>query len=234
MKRNIAKIMVVFAVALMAVGASASSIGIDLNQVIGGGFVSGDLSNSNPYLHAAITDTISGGNAGVSLTLTAPGLGFAGSGNYEHVLGWQFRVSTISGLTFTKTASSGHAGFTLPVISTGTFTNDPTTDSFNLQFLFSENTGPATDGPDGGVEFGNGDSVTYFIKGLSTSSFLAASPGTHFSAAQIDDAKAGTWVADSSGPVGAPGVPLPATVWGGLVLLGGGMAGRRARVSQRA
>jgi hypothetical protein len=191
------------------------------------------LSNSNPYLHAAITDTTLSGNSGVSITLTAPGLGFAGSGMYEHVLGWQFKVSTVSGLTFTETAASGHAGFTLPTITTGSYTNDPTTDAFNLQFLFAEGH-TATDGPDGGVEFGNGDSVTYFIKGLSTSSFLVASPGSHYSAAQIDDAKAGTWVADSSGPVGAPGVPLPATVWGGLVLLGGGMAGRRARVSQRA
>jgi hypothetical protein len=125
-------------------------------------------------------------------------------------LDWDFNVSSISGLTassFTMTAASGHAGFTLPTISTGT-TGTPVHGSyqaassgnyFDLKFLFAEGS-KGGDGPDGGVEFGNGDSITYFISGLNASSFVVATKsdgtaGAYTSAAKIDDANSGTWVA---------------------------------------
>jgi len=226
------------AIAIMAVGygASAAVVTMNLGTVTDGGFPSGDRSSS-PYLNATITDGTDNGSTGVYLKMSCPGLGFAGSGMYEHVLGWDFNVSSISGLTassFTQTAKSGNVnyspqlGFLNPNIGWGTtgspshgaYQADNSGDYYSLQFLFHEHTTAGTDGPDGGVEFGNGDSVTYFIKGLSASSFVVATksngtPDTYYSAAQIDDGQANTWIA---GGITTP-VPEPTTMIAGALLL---------------
>jgi VPDSG-CTERM motif len=204
---------------------SANQVTIDMGTVTGGGFPSGD-SSAKPYLVATITDLTGGG---VSMTLTAPGLGFAGSGLYEHVLGWDFNVSSTTGVTATETAASGHSGFTIPGLSTGSFQapSGPSGDKFNLQFAFSEGMG-VTDGPNGGVEFGNGDSVTYKINGVTTSSFIVGTvggnPDTYYSEAQVDDANPGTYV----GGV-AQQAPSPTPDGGSTVaLLGGALLGLHA------
>jgi hypothetical protein len=223
---------IVLALAVLASGynsASASSVSINLGSVIGpGSFPSGD-SSSKPYLNATIVDGTNGGNSGVFLTMSTPGLGFAGSANYEHVMQWEFKVSTVPSLaSITQTAKTDtNAGapspyFTDPVISnTGSFTDDPTTDSFNLQFKFAEGGGgSAPDGIIGGVEFGHGDSVTYFIKGLTSSSFVVGNPGSNYTAAFVDDAN--VWVAGSTATGGGnQAVPLPSSVSSGLAMLGG-------------
>jgi hypothetical protein len=76
----------------------------------------------------------------------------------------------------------------------------------------------ATDGPNGGVEFGNGDSVTYKINGVTASSFIVGTfnnaPDTYYSEAQTDDVKAGTYV----GGV-ATSAPAPAPEGGSTVAL---------------
>src|SRR6266700_1931474 len=90
------------AFAAMAVGynATANTIQMDVSTIIDGSFVSGDGS-SKPYLTGVFEDV----SGGVQMTLSAQGLGYAGSGNYEHVLAWLFNVdsSQIGNLTFTKT-----------------------------------------------------------------------------------------------------------------------------------
>ena len=69
------------ALAATVVGYNASAtLSIDLGTVTGGAFVAGD-SSSSPYLHANIVNGTLGANSGVYVTMTAPGLGFAGSGS---------------------------------------------------------------------------------------------------------------------------------------------------------
>lgn len=226
------------AVAAMALGYNARAVTINMDTVLAGGFPSGDLS-SKPYLRADIVDGTLGGNAGVYLTMSCPGMGFAGSGNYEHLLAWDFNVSSITGLTFTETAASGNAGFTLPTITTGVSSGHGAYQAatsgnyFDIQFAFAEGKS-GTDGQMGGVEFGFGDSVTYFISGVTSSSFRVAtlsngSAGTLFSAAKIDDANAGTWVSGTTTTSAVPDAGNSALLLG-LSLLGmGGLRQKFAR-----
>jgi hypothetical protein len=221
---------------LVAMGAPytalADQITMDLTTAIQGGFKSGDDSSS-PYLTATVSDGTNNGNSGVFLTLKAPGLGFAGSGNYEHVNAkkdapaWLFNLTSTSGLTsssFTVISASGNSGFTLPTIAIGgSYQAGSSGNFFNLGFAFAEGKS-ATDGRNGGAEFGFGDTLTYFIQGLSASSFQAAtrsrgSLGTYFSAAAIDDAQSGTWIAGTAGAASPPAAaPEPSSLF--LSLLG--------------
>ena len=55
---------------------------------------------------------------------------------------------------------------------------DSQSEYYNLGFAFAEGNNmasPSTDGQNGGVEFGFGDTIQYFIKGLTTASFQAGS-----------------------------------------------------------
>jgi hypothetical protein len=237
----------VLAVALTGpCSARADMIVINLDTVINGSFKSGDLSSS-PYLTAAITDGTHQSVNGVFLTMSAPGLGFAGSGKYEHVNNgdemhnpaWLFNLSSTSGLTsssFTLISKSGNNGFTTPTINIGSSSILQAANSgayFNLGFAFAEGKG-STDGRYGGVEFGKGDSISYFIAGLRSSSFVPAilkngHPGATYSAAAIDDAGGGLWVAGTSTPAGPSASgggnpmasPEPSTLFMSLVGLPG-------------
>jgi len=212
------------AVAAMAVGYGASAaVSINLDTITTGN-LTGDTGSSSPYLNATITDGTLSGNNGVYLSLSCPGLGFNGSASYDHVMAWDFNVSSLSGVTFTQTAKTdSNAGapspyFTNPTISTGSFMSDKM-DNYNIKFAFSEGGGGGPpDGILGGVEFGHGDSVTYFIKGLTSSSFVVATkngnPDTYYSAANIDDAPY-SWVAGGN----ASPVPEPTTMIAGALLL---------------
>ena len=219
--------------------AGASVIRMDLGTVLSGSFTAGDGSSS-PYLVATVADTTYQGHSGVDLTLSCPGLGFAGSGLYEHVNAgpgqtagpgqpqtwspaWLFNLSSTTGISqssFTVLATStlpavdkGSNGFTLPTISVGGSYADssgPTpagtkTDNFNLGFGFAEGGSPSTDGQGGGTEFGYGDSIEYFINGLSTTDFQPGTAGNYYSAAAIDDSGPNLWVAGTA----VPGTPLP-------------------------
>lgn len=109
-------------------------------------------------------------------------------------------------------------------------------DVFYLELAFAEGGGGGLpDGKFGHTEFGFGDSVTYSIKGLSASSFVVATkngkPDTYYSAAQVDDAKGGAWVGGST-ITPSTGTPLPASVWGGIALVGG-LAGVCALAARR-
>ena len=116
---------------------------------------------------------------------------------------------------------------------------------FNLGFAFAEGKG-STDGRYGGVEFGHGDSITYFIAGLSTSSFLPATlknghPGATYSAAAIDDAGGRLWISGTSTPAGpsgsggnAHGSPEPSTLLMAFLGLSGlGLASWQKRRRRR-
>lgn len=220
---------------VLASVASANSITIDMGTVVSGTFPTGDQS-SKPYLVATITDGTNNGHSGVFLTMSAPGLGFAGSGNYEHVNqgagpAWLFDLKSTSGLTqssFTLITTStlpladhGSNGFKLPTISIGGSHQvmGDTSDNFNLGFAFSEG---ANDGQGGGAEFGHGDSIEYFISGLSTGSFEPATKtpggglGTYFSEARIDDGNVSV-----AGVVTSTPTPLPTSAWAGLALFTG-------------
>jgi hypothetical protein len=165
--------------------------------------------SSSPHLTATITDGTHQNVNGVYLTMTAPGLGFAGSGNYEHVNNggnpaWLFNLNSTSGLTtgsFTLISKTGNNGFTTPTItiaSSSTIQAAKSGDYFNLGFAFAEGKN-STDGRYAGAEFGFGDSITYFIAGLTSSSFAPSlkngHPDTCYSAAAIDDANPGLWIA---------------------------------------
>jgi hypothetical protein len=215
---------------------SSTGASIDLSTVLSGKFTSGDESSA-PYLTSTITDGTFNGASGVFLTLSAPGLGFAGSADYEHVNNkdlatpaWLFNLSSTSGLsqssfsivsTSTLPASQrGSNGFTTPSITIGGSLKASNSDTYNLGFGFDEGHGGSPpDGPGGQAEFGFGDSVTYFISGLSRSSFIpAVSSGggssKFTSAAAIDDSGSNLWVAGTA-------VPVPAPIYGaGALVLG--------------
>jgi|GEM_PF-3116455 len=81
---SICRISALAAVALSAASfnASAASVTMNLGTVIpgGGSFVSGDLSSS-PYVVLDFTNV----GQSVTLKISCPGLGFNGSGDYEHI-----------------------------------------------------------------------------------------------------------------------------------------------------
>ncbi len=201
----------------LAGSAAAGTVTIDMNAVPAGGFPAGDGSSA-PYLTATITDGTYNSESGVYLTLAAPGLGTTVEGRFEHVhTDWYFNVASIAGLTFTEISATGNNGFTLPVISTamsggtphGSYEGLYEDEYFNMRFRFAEGTGTG-DSQDGGVEFGDGDSVEYFISGLTSASFEPAtlddgSLDTYWTEAQIDDVMSGTWVTD--------GDPVPDGGW---------------------
>ena len=189
--------------------ASAGSYTMNLGQVIaGGGFTTGDLSSA-PYVVATFTDVA----GGVQLNISNPGLGFAGSGSYEHVgtnaghdgLLLNVTPAQIGHLTFAvqsttigATLSNGNlmpAGASIATFAVTQLSNGYDSSPgklFDINIPFAE--------ADVLTEFGNGKSITYLITsslagGVSAADFdLKDSSGTYVAAAAIDDAQAGTYV----------------------------------------
>ena len=204
-----------------------------------GTFVSGDLS-SVPYVVAAFSDV----TGGVQLDISCPGLGFAGSGSYEHIGtnaghdGLLLNVTdtqvghltfAVTGTTIGSTSSSLHpmpggASIATFAVTQGLNAYDAAPgQKFDINIPFAEK--------DILTEFGNGKSITYLITstvaGLSSADFARKdSNGTYYAAAAIDDATGKLFVATSGQTSSVPDAGSTAALLA-LALLGLGGAGRK-------
>jgi len=218
-----------------SLNASAGSVTMKLGTVLAGGFTPATDLSSAPYVVATFTDVA----GGVSLNLSCPGLGFSGSGNYQHVGtgaapdGWLFNVTdaqvghltfAVTGTTIGATSSPLYpmpAGASIATfaVSQGLNAYDAATtaEKFDIDIHFAE--------ADTMTEFGNGKSITYLITsnlagGVSAADFAKFdASGTYYSAAQIDDTTKGTWVATTGTTQTVPDAASTATLLG-LALLG--------------
>ena len=229
---------------------SANSFTMDLGQVIAGGFTAGDLSSA-PYVVATFTDVA----GGVQLNISNPGLGFAGSGSYEHIgigaghngLLLNVTPAQIGHLTFavqsttiSPTMSNGNAmptgasitTFAVTQASNG-YTSSPGK-QFDINIPFAESDAE----PSGKTEFGNGKSITYLITsslagGVTAADFdLKDSSGTYYVAAAIDDAKPGLYVAASGVTSNIQQIPDAGSTATLLALGLVGMGGLRAKLKK--
>jgi hypothetical protein len=242
--RSFSKLAGLVLVVSMAVpsGARADMVTLNLGTVTHGSFVNGDQSSS-PYSVATITDgtDVINGNtvSGVYLTMANPGLGFAGSGDYEHVSmggamnpvpSYLFELSSTAGLSsssFTLISQSGIDGSTFSTFAVSVGGNYSVTGSptFNLGFTFLEGSG-STDGNGGGgppngpgrtgsyagtVEFGALDSVEYFVKGVSSSQFVSSNGD--YTVAAVDDANMAV-IGAISKTTNASSTPEPSSIVG--------------------
>ena len=207
--------------------ASAASVTMNLGTVIpgGGSFVSGDLS-SIPYVVLQFTDV----GQGVTLKISCPGLGFNGSGDYEHIglsklsdptklydgLLLNVTDAQVGKLTFAYQSMTIQQtplanGISLVGTSIGTFPVTQGlnaygavtgTQNFDINIPFAEDDIP--------FELGNGKSITYLITsslagGVSATDFVYkdVTSNTYYAAAMIDDA--------DNGGKGSPGLYVGAT-----------------------
>lgn len=221
-----------------AYNAPAASVTMNLGTVIPGTgtFVAGDLSSA-PYVVATFTDV----SGGVQLVISCPGLGFAGSGNYEHIGTGSGHDGLLLNVTDTQVGKLTFAYQSMtvaPTTSNGMSLAGATIDhsfavtqalngydagagqKFDINMPFAEH--------DISTEFGNGKSITYFITsslggGVSTADFsLKDSSGTYYAAAAIDDANKGLYVGSTGVTSSISSVPEAANT---ATLLGLAMLG---------
>jgi len=223
------------AVAATAVNFSAAAnvITMDLGSVLAGSFVNGDGSSA-PYVVATFTDVA----GGVQLEITCPGLGFAGSGDYEHInqgtgLLLDVANSYVGALTFTETAWTVDTSnpkvlgstITPATITQGAnaYTGAASGQKFDINMSFAENDQ---------TELGYGKTITYLITstvgGLAAADFaqLDAS-GNYYAEASIDDANKGLYIGATGYSNNTVPDPVSTVTFLGLALCGVGVLSRK-------
>lgn len=187
--RSILGIATVFAAGVLST--AASSVTYDFGQVSSGSAPAG----SPPWVQASFSDVGMPADT-IQLTLSAGNL--AGS---SYVSCWYFNVDSLLDPTALQFTAAGSAGsFTGPTISTGANAFKAGPDGkFDILFAFNS-------AGDDSTRFGNGDSLTFNITGISgltvqdfnQLSTSAGGVGAYASAAHIQSADYSTWINPST------------------------------------